>query len=215
LRVEILRVRDYFRGSRFVAMALAVCQAFFVLCVAAPSRAIDGSVAGLASVVQESFPAPPSDRTLVYWRSEKDGGLTPLPFEAGTTPLRMDALASNDKMSRLELKGEHASTVIGIYEPHFFLFVQDSAGVHPPLLVHLKGKQGARRVSVMAQRGQRGFAIASAEIVKPHYRVLARDGNMMYMEVWGREPLQPGEYAFIGSDLARLATFGVRESQTV
>jgi hypothetical protein len=166
-------------------------------------------------VVQESFPAPPADRTLVYWRSEKGGALTPLPFEAGTTPLRMEAPASSDKMSRLDLKGEHASVSVGTFEPHFFLFVQEGAGVHPPLLVHLTEKRGARRVAVMAQRGQRGFAIASKEIVKPHYRVLARDGGMIYMEIWGRELLQPGEYAFIGSDLARLATFSVKESPTI
>jgi hypothetical protein len=187
------------------AMAFALCVAFVV----APCRAGQGVVAGPVAVVQESFPAPPADRALIYWKSG-NGMLTPLGIETGTTPLRVDAVAGSDKMSRVELKGEHSVNVVETIEPHFFLFVQDSAGVHPPLLARLTGKRGARRVTVMAQRGQRGFAIASAEIVKPHYRVLSRDGSMIYMEVWGREPLQPGEYAFIGSDLTRVASFSVR-----
>jgi hypothetical protein len=187
---------------------MVLCMASFVV----PCVASRDAVAGSFALVQESLPAPPADRALVYWRSEKGGGaLTPLSMETGTTPLRPDAVAKGDKMSRLELKGEHAPSVVGTYEPHFFLFVQEGAGMRPPLLVHLTGKRGARQVSVMTERGQRGFAIASAEIVKPHYRVLARDGGMIYMEVWGREPLQLGEYAFIGSDLARIATFSVRE----
>jgi hypothetical protein len=186
-------------------MALALCLAFVV----APCRATEGFVAGRVNMVQESFPAPPVDHRLIYWQSEKKM-LTPLGVETGTTPLHMDAVASSDKMSRVELKGAHSVTVVETIEPHFFLFVEESAGVHPPLLVHLTLKRGARRVMVMAQRGQRGFAVASAEIVKPHYRVLARNGSMIYMEVWGRAPLQPGEYAFIGSDLARVASFSVR-----
>ena len=186
-------------------MALALC----VGVVVAPGRAVQVVVAGPVDVVQQSFPAPPADRALIYWKSGNEM-LTPLGIETGTTPLRVDALAGSDKMSRVELKGAHSVNVVETIEPHFFLFVQDSAGVHPPLLVHLTLKRGARRVTVMAQRGQRGFAIASAEIVKPHYRVLSRDGSMIYMEVWGREPLQPSEYAFIGSDLARVASFTVR-----
>jgi hypothetical protein len=166
-------------------------------------------------LVQESFPAPPADRTLIYWQPEKDS-IKPLAVETGATPLHVESVASGDKLSRLELKGERSMTVIHASEPHFFLFVPDGGSAHPPLLVRLAQKGGGRRVAVMAQRGQRGFAIVSSEIVKPHYRVLARDGGMIYMEVWGREPLQPGEYAFIGSDLARIATFGVpAESQAI
>jgi len=160
--------------------------------------------------VQLSFPAPPSDRTLIYWWA--DAALKPLPLETGTTTLHPEVPAGSDKMGRVELKGETATTVIAKSEPHFFLFVPDVAGVHPPLLVRLTSKRGARRVTAMAQRGQRGFAIISEEIVKPHYRVLARDGGMIYMEVWGRVPLEAGEYAFIGSELGRIATFRISET---
>ncbi len=161
-------------------------------------------------LVQESIPAQPADRTLIYWRSaEKGGALAPLSVEAGASPLRMEALATSDKLSRLELKGERSATLISTDEPHFFLFVPEG-GAHPPLLVRLETKRSVRRVGVMAQRGQRGFAIASSEIVKPHYRVLSREGGMIYMEVWGREPLLPGEYAFIGSDMARILTFSLQ-----
>lgn len=161
-------------------------------------------------LVQESIPAPPADRTLIYWRSsEKGGALVPLHVEAGTSPLRMEAVATSDKTGRLELKGERSATLISADEPHFFLFVPEG-GAHPPLLVRLESKRSVRRVGVMTERGQRGFAIASSEIVKPHYRVLSREGGMIYMEVWGREPLLPGEYAFIGSDMARIYTFSLQ-----
>ena len=66
-----------------------------------------------------------------------------------------------------------------------------------------------RRVTAMAQRGQRGFAIDSEQIIMPHYRVLASDGGMLYMEFRARQPLPAGEYAFIGADLQRIATFRI------
>lgn len=115
-------------------------------------------------------------------------------------------------MGRVEFKGETAATQIANAEPHFFLFVPDTPGVHPPLLVRLTTRGRTRRANAMAQRGQRGLAIVSEEIVKPHYRVLRRDGGTIYMEVWSREALESGDYAFIGSDLAHVPTFRVSES---
>ncbi len=160
--------------------------------------------------LQQTFPAPPTDRTLIYWWAVTV--LKPLPLEMGTTALRPEKPAGSDKMGQVELKGERAATTIVDSEPHFFLYVPDVTGVHPPLLVRLTSKHGVRRATAMAQRGQRGFAIISEEIVKPHYRVLARDGGMIYMEVWGRVPLESGEYAFIGSELGRIATFRISET---
>jgi hypothetical protein len=61
----------------------------------------------------------------------------------------------------------------------------------------------------MAQKGFKGFAVDSNEIVKPHYRVLGRDGGMIFMEIRSREPLMHGEYAIIGSDVRRIATFRI------
>jgi hypothetical protein len=61
----------------------------------------------------------------------------------------------------------------------------------------------------MAQKGLKGFAIYSEEIVKPHYRVLGRADGLLYMEISPRESLTPGEYAIIGTDLQRIATFRV------
>ena len=60
--------------------------------------------------------------------------------------------------------------------------------------------------------GMRGFAIASEEIIKPMVRVLARDGDMVFMEVRPRTSLVPGEYAIIGDDVTRVATFRVTEA---
>lgn len=194
-----MSLRVYSQAVYLKGIVSALCLAFAVGSGSTASR----------RAVQQTFPAPPSDRTLIYWWA--DAALKPLPLETGTTTLHPEVPAGSDRMGRVELKGETATTVIGDSEPHFFLFVPDASGVHPPLLVRLTSKRGARRVTAMAQRGQRGFAIVSEEIVKPHYRVLARDGGVIYMEVWGREPLQSGEYAFIGSELGRIATFNIRQ----
>jgi hypothetical protein len=181
------------------ALALALCVA---------SATLLGNAAG-NSAFQENFPAPPADRTLIYWRTAKDAALTVLPIEAATTNLRPENVAGSDKMGRVELRGENAQTAIADSEPHFFLFVPDTPGVHPPLLVRLTRKRGGRQAAAMVQRGLRGLAIVSEDIVKPHYRVLRREGGSIYMEVWGRQPLEAGEYGFISSDLARISTFRI------
>jgi hypothetical protein len=157
---------------------------------------------------QQSFPAPPADRTLIYLAGEA-GALEALPFETGRTPLRAEAVAGSDKRSYIELKGDAAAKAIGNTSPRFYLFVRDEAGAHPPFLVRLSPKRNARRVTAMAQKGLKGFAIYSEEIVKPHYRVLSRADGMLYMEISPRESLTPGEYAIIGTDLQRIATFRV------
>jgi hypothetical protein len=161
-----------------------------------------------APLTQETFPAPPTDRTLIYIADEKNT-LTPLAFETGTTPLRVDAAAKSDKRSYVEVKGAHAAAVIKNDEPRFYLFVPDEASAKPPFVVRLTEQHGARRVTAMAQKGYRGFAIVSDEIIKPHYRVLAREGGMIFMEIRLREPLMLGEYAIIGTDLQRIATFSI------
>jgi len=157
-------------------------------------------------IVQETFPAPPADRTLIYLADEKNN-LSSLAFEAGTTPLHTEAVATSDKMSYVELKGERAAAEITNDGPRFYLFLPDKADAKPPFLVRLTEKKGARRVSAMAQKGYKGFAIPAEEIIKPHYRVLAREGGMQFMEIRMREPLAVGEYAIIGTDLQRIATF--------
>ncbi len=179
-----------------------------MLMAAAIGARIFGAVTGEAALTQEAFPAPPDDRTRVYIARGKESPV-PLPFEAGTTPLRPNVVAGRDKTSYIELKGEHAAFAVADAAPRIYMFVRDQAGVHPPFLVRLTPKRGARRVPAVAQRGLRGFAIASEEIIKPNYRVLAREGGMIFMEVRAREPLAHGEYAIIGTDLTRIATFSV------
>lgn len=158
--------------------------------------------------VQETFAAPPADRALVYVADDSNA-LTALPFEAGTTPLAVEKVASGDKRSYIELKGESAATALKSSEPRFYLFVPDVPNAHPPFVVSLTTKRGARRVTAMAQKGYKGFAVDSALIIKPHYRVLGREGGMLYMEIRPREWLLPGEYAIIGTDLQRIATFRI------
>jgi hypothetical protein len=158
--------------------------------------------------LQESFPEPPPDATLIYV-SLGGNKIAPLQFESGTTPLSTAGVARSDKISYLQLKGEHAAIETANTLPRFYLFVPDREGVHLPLLVRLAVRKGARRATATTQKGERGFAILSDEIMKPNYRVLKRLNGLLFMEVQGREPLEAGEYAFIGGDLQHIATIHV------
>lgn len=182
------------------------------LCVAALG-AISKTSAGKPDVplAQETFPQPPADHALVYV-ADAQNALAPLPFETGTTPLRIETVAKSDRRSYVELRGERAATVITNDQPRFYLFVADEANVKLPFIVHLTEKNGARRVTAMAQKGYQGFAVDSEEIIKPNYRVLARLNGVQFMEISPREPLMFGEYAIMGADLARIATFRIAPS---
>jgi hypothetical protein len=160
------------------------------------------------SGAQEFLPSPPSERGLVYILDNQNK-LVPLPFEKGQTPLHPEKVAGSTKISYVELKGEHATTSMTTTMPRWFLFTYERPGAHPPFLVWLTPRRGARRVTAIAQRGASGFAISSEEIVKPSIRVLAKDGDQVFMEFRPRTSLMPGEYAIIGDDLTRIATFRV------
>lgn len=161
-----------------------------------------------SAVAQEVIPSPPANRTLIYILDSQNN-LVPLPFEAGQTPLHPDVVARSEKVSYIDVKGEHAATAMSDDTPRFFLFTAQGAP-HPPFLVWLEPHRGgSRRVAAVAQKGMRGFAIASEQIVKPTIRVLVQAGDMVFMEVRPRASLVPGEYAIIGDDLARIATFRV------
>lgn len=160
---------------------------------------------------QTTFPAPPADRNLIYLVNN-EGALTPLAFETATTPLHVDQIAGSNKRSYVEFKGRAADAATLSSKPAFYLFVPDRADPHPPFIVKLTPRGETRRVTVMAQKGLSGFAVDSEAIVKPSYRVLARDGGMLYMEIRPRESLEPGDYAIIGSDLQRVVSFRVASS---
>jgi hypothetical protein len=178
--------------------------------IAASAPAPFAAATGLAEPPsQEALPAPPADRTLIYTARAAGSDLTPLAFETGTTPLNVEAVAKGDKRSYIELKGERSATLINTGEPRFYLFLPDDPHAKPPFIVRLTEKRGSRRVSAMAQKGYAGFAVDSEEIVKPHYRVLGRENGMIFMEIRARELLMPGEYAVIGTDLRRVASFRV------
>jgi len=162
-----------------------------------------------SSIAQEFLPAPPSDRKLVYILDAQNQ-LVPLPSELALTPLHPEQVSKSDKVSYIELKGEHASTMLTTSTPRWFLFTYQRPGGHPPFLVWLTPHHGARRVTAIAQRGMAGFAISSAEIIKPSVRVLASmGGDEVFMEFRPRTSLIPGAYAIIGDDLTRVATFRV------
>jgi hypothetical protein len=157
---------------------------------------------------QESVPAMPTDQDLIYVVDDR-GELAKIPFETAKTPLNATAVAKNNKNSFVELPGERSTTSLKTVDPHIYLFVSEGPNVHPPFLVQLTVKRGARRVTAIAERGRPGYAIASEEIVKPHYRVMANAQGRLFMEIHPRDPLVPGEYAIMGSDLSRVATFSV------
>jgi hypothetical protein len=156
---------------------------------------------------QEFLPAPPADKTLIYTLDERNN-LVPLPFETARTPLKTHTVAKSTKTSYIELKGEHATVTLASI-PRLFLFTSQRQGTHPPFLVWLTSRRDARRATAIAQSGMAGFAISSDEIVKPSIRVLASFGDEVFLELRPRTSLVPGEYAIIGEDLTRIATFRV------
>ena len=156
---------------------------------------------------QEFLPSPPADHSLIYVLDQQNK-LIALPFETATTPLKPDQVAKSTTTSYIQLKGEHSATVLAPTQ-RIFLFTIDRGGAHPPLLVWLTPHRGARRVTAIAQRGMAGFAISSSEIVRPVPRGLTKNGDEVFMELRPRVSLMPGEYAIIGNDLTRVATFRV------
>lgn len=156
---------------------------------------------------QEFLPAPPSDKTLIY-TLDGQNNLVALPFESGRTPLKITEKAKSSKTSYLEISGEKATTTLPAM-PRIFLFTSQRQGTHPPFIVWMDSRRGARRATAVTQAGMSGFAIDSAEIVKPTVRVLTKSGDEVFMEIRPRTSLVPGEYAIIGDDLTRIATFRV------
>jgi hypothetical protein len=165
-------------------------------------------VGGFASAhAQEFLPSPPADKTLIY---TLDGGnnLVPLAFESARTPLKLTEKAKSTKTSYVEIAGEHATLTLSSM-PRLFVFTREIQGTHPPFIVWLRTRRGARRATAVAQAGMSGLAIASEEIVKPTIRVLTKVGDEVFIELRPRTSLVPGEYAIIGDDLTRVATFRV------
>ena len=156
---------------------------------------------------QEFLPSPPADKTLIY-TLDGQNNLVPLPFETGRTPLKITQTAKSSKTSYLEISGEKAATTLPAM-PRIFLFTSERQGTHPPFIVWMESRRGARRATAVTQAGMSGFAIDSGEIVKPTVRVLAKSGDEVFMEIRPRISLVPGEYAIIGDDLTRIATFRV------
>jgi hypothetical protein len=156
---------------------------------------------------QEFLPAPPADHSLIYVLDQQNQ-LMSLPFEKAETPLRPAEIARSTKTSYLEFKGEHSATVLAA-NSRIFLFTIDHGGAHPPLLVWLTPRKGVRRVTAIAQKGLKGFAISGEEIVKPAVRGLTKNGEQVFMELRPRGSLMPGEYAIIGEDLDRVVSFRV------
>jgi len=165
------------------------------------------AVSSFAAGQGDLVPAPPADHSLIYALT-KENQLAALPFEIATTPLRTDQIAKSTTTSYIDLKGEHATTVLSA-RAGIFVFTNDRGGAHPPLIVWLTPHHGSRRVTAIAERGRAGFAISSSEIVRPIPRGLAKNGDEVFMELRPRASLMPGEYAIIGNDLTRVATFRV------
>ena len=162
---------------------------------------------GASAGGQDFLPSAPADRTLIYTLDERNT-LTPLAFETARTPLKVNEKAKSTRASYIEIAGEHAAKTLSA-SPRIFLFTTERQGSHPPFIVWLTPKSGARRATAIAQSGMVGFAIDSGQIVKTTIRVLEKFGDEVFMELRPRTSLVPGEYAIIGDDLTRVATFRV------
>jgi hypothetical protein len=159
------------------------------------------------SQAAEFFPAPPADHSLIYVLDEQHK-LIALPFERADTPIKPDQIARSTSTSYLELKGEHSGTVLK-GDQRIFVFTMERPGVHPPFIVLLAPKRGNRRATAILQRGLTGFAISSDQIIRPSVLGLWKSGDEVFMQLRPRVSLAPGEYAIIGADLTRVATFRV------
>jgi hypothetical protein len=155
----------------------------------------------------EFFPAPPADHGLTYVLDSQNK-LTALPFEKAETPIKPDQVARSTSTSYLELKGEHSGAVLN-GDQRIFVFTMERPGMHPPFIVLLTLKRGSRRATAILQRGLTGFAISSDQIIRPSVLGLWKSGDEVFMQLRPRVSLAPGEYAIIGADLTRVATFRV------
>jgi hypothetical protein len=162
---------------------------------------------GFVGLAAQDLPQPPADHSLIYALDEKHNTIA-LPFETATTPLKIEQVAKSTSSSYVELKGEHASTVLPA-NTLIFVFAVDRGGAHPPLIVWLTPHRGSRRATAIAERGRTGFGIEASQIVRPIPRGLSKNGDEVFMELRPRTSLMPGEYAIIGNDLTRVATFRV------
>src|SRR5437899_1031098 len=80
---------------------------------------------------QEFLPTPPADQALIYFLDDQNK-LVPLGFEAGRTPLHPDKVAKSTDVSYVEVKGEHAATIVKTITPRLFLFTKQQQNMHPP-----------------------------------------------------------------------------------
>ena len=179
-------------------MIAGILLSLVALCWASPAR---------LSQTREFFPAPPADHSLIYVIDEQHK-LIPLPFEKAETSIKTDQVAKSTSTSYLELKGEHSGTVLKA-DQRIFLFTMERPGMHPPFIVLLTTKRGSRRATAILQRGFTGFAISSDQIIRPSVLGLWKSGDEVFMQLRPRVSLAPGEYAIIGADLTRVATFRV------
>lgn len=188
-------------SNREQRIAIMILFGLFACCFSTPA-------------VQDYLPSPPADRSFIYYLNERND-LVALPFETGRSSLKLDGPARETKIGFIELSGEHAVTVFENDRPRIFVFASPRTGSHPPFLVSLTQRRGARRATAIAQRGLNGYAIESNQIIKPDVRVIAPAGEQVFMEIRPRISLMPGEYAIIGDDLARIATFRIVAAKAV
>jgi hypothetical protein len=169
--------------------------------------AFGGAPPAKFSQTREFFPAPPADHSLIYVL-DAENHLIALPFEKAATPMKPDQVAKSTSTSYIELKGEHSGTVLKA-DQRIFVFTMERPGIHPPFIVLLTPRRGNRRATAIVQRGLTGFAISSDQIVRPSVLGLWKSGDEVFMQLRPHVSLAPGEYAIIGADLTRVATFRV------
>lgn len=211
------RLRRLGRAARLRlgAKAFVLCASFLLPLAASPAG---GAHAGAEFSARQTIPPVPDDIRDIYFTGA-DGKLVPLPFEEATSsiPFEWDEPAERSRTGYVELKGEHAKTVLDA-AARFYVFVLAESNVPPPFIVRLKVKNGARRMTAVVEKDKKWFAPLAEEVVVPRYRVIDKVYMriprglllpLLYVELAPRAPLPPGEYAFVGKGLETTSTFRV------
>ncbi|MFN2455314.1 MAG: hypothetical protein ABR577_13955 [Pyrinomonadaceae bacterium] len=198
-----------------MASVIGVCLIFGMAVLSdAPARNV---VAGEGVCAQDNVDEVPDDISRIYIRDAKNA-LVPLPYEDVSTSMPVSVMMRNGSAGYVELKGEQSEAVVANSDPRFYLFVIERLDPPPHFLVGLTRKKRARRLTVLAEKGRKGFTPLTDATLKLQYRILSRvpvrtrTGFIiyaLYVEARPLAPLMAGEYAFVGDNFIGITTFRV------
>jgi hypothetical protein len=192
--------------------------AFGCLWLVAVLPALAGSSPVITNSAQGFIPNPPTDLTRVYYLNPEQQ-LLPLPFESGSVSLNVFIPAAKDTITRVQVTGAGAETVIAAGNPTFYVFVGDKMDPPPHQLVRLGSYKSKRELRISVIKGRKGYAPFAEDTIKLERQVLKRlevsagKGRSIFVNYMRLRPvsqLAPGEYAIVGDSLSDMATFRIK-----